>query len=257
MNILKNKEIIAFDLDGTLAESKSPIDKEMSFLLQNLLEKKKVVVISGGSFNQFQKQFLPHLNIAPEKKELLSNLILLPTSGSVHYEFNHEKEDWIIIDKEEMTEEVKEKAISVLEDFIRNNPFGIRAILEGDKIIEDRHTQIAFSALGQNAPLSEKKKWDPDRKKRQAIKKILEDRLPEVTMSIGGTTTIDILPKNFDKAQGLIKYLNKNKRKKEELFFIGDAIFPEGNDYSVYEAGFDCQKVSGPKETEEIIKKFL
>ncbi len=257
MNILKNKKIIAFDLDGTLAESKSPIDEEMSFLLKSLLEKKKVIIISGGSFGQFQKQFLPYLSIEEERKKLLSSLILLPTSGSVHYELDQEKNHWVIMDKEEMPKGIKEEIISVLEDFIRNNPFGIRAVLEGDEIIEDRQTQITLSALGQNAPLSEKAKWDPDQEKRQAIRKILEERLPEVNISIGGTTSIDILPKNFDKAQGLIKYLSKNKIKKEDLFFVGDAIFPEGNDYSVYEAGFDCQKVSGPRETKEIIKKFL
>ena len=42
------KKLIVFDLDGTLAESKSPIDADMSRLLHDLLSIVKVAVISGG-----------------------------------------------------------------------------------------------------------------------------------------------------------------------------------------------------------------
>jgi len=61
MRNFKDKSLIIFDLDGTLAESKQPMDSEMTELLARLLEKKKVAVISGGSFEQFKKQFLPEL----------------------------------------------------------------------------------------------------------------------------------------------------------------------------------------------------
>ena len=114
-----------------------------------------------------------------------------------------------------------------------------------------------LSALGQNAPIEQKINWDKDQQKRQAIKKILESKLPEVSFSIGGATSIDILPKGFDKAEGLKKFLEKEKMKKEDLFFVGDAIFPGGNDYSPLLEGFDCQKVSGPTETKKIIQTFL
>ena len=72
------KKIIVFDLDGTLAPSKSPLDKEMSTLLADLLEKKTVAIISGGGFPQFQKQVLDRLT-GPEKR--LEKLIIFPTKG--------------------------------------------------------------------------------------------------------------------------------------------------------------------------------
>ncbi|HQM18869.1 MAG TPA: HAD-IIB family hydrolase [Candidatus Paceibacterota bacterium] len=257
MTNIKDKKIIAFDLDGTLAESKQPLDKEMAVLLKELLKHKKVIIISGGSFSQFEKQFLPYLEITEDEKDLYSNLILLPTSGSLCYQFDVQKKDWQITNKEEMPKEIKEKIFSTIKDFIENNSYGIKPYKEGDQVLEDRGTQITLSALGQNAPIEEKIKWDKDQEKRQAIKKILESKLPEVSFSIGGATSIDVLPKGFDKAEGLKKFLEKEKMKKEDLFFIGDAIFPGGNDYSPLLEGFDCQKVSGPAETKKIIQTFL
>lgn len=254
---IKDKKTIAFDLDGTLAESKQPLDKEMAILLKELLKHKKVIIISGGSFGQFEKQFLPYLDITETEKDLYSNLILLPTSGSLCYQFDVQKKDWQITNKEEMPKEIKEKIFSTIKDFIENNSYGIKPYKEGDQVLEDRGTQITLSALGQNAPIEEKIKWDKDQEKRQAIKKILESKLPEVSFSIGGATSIDILPKGFDKAEGLKKFLEKEKMKKEDLFFVGDAIFPGGNDYSPLLEGFDCQKVSGPAETKKIIQTFL
>jgi phosphomannomutase len=254
---IKDKKTIAFDLDGTLAESKQPLDKEMAALLKELLKHKKVIIISGGSFGQFEKQFLPYLEITEDEKDLYSNLILLPTSGSLCYQFDVQKKDWQITNKEEMSEEIKKKIFSTIKDFIENNSYGIKPYKEGDQVLEDRGTQITLSALGQNAPIEEKIKWDKDQEKRQAIKKILESKLPEVSFSIGGATSIDILPKGFDKAEGLKKFLEKEKMKKEDLFFVGDAIFPGGNDYSPLLEGFDCQKVSGPAETKKIIQTFL
>jgi phosphomannomutase len=52
------KKLVVFDLDGTLAESKSAIDAEMAKLLDSLLDLVKVSVISGGAWLQFEKQVL-------------------------------------------------------------------------------------------------------------------------------------------------------------------------------------------------------
>ena len=69
------KKLIVFDLDGTLAESKSSLDAEMSTLLSALLGIVKVAVISGGNWPQFEKQVLSNL----PGDECLKNLSLLPT----------------------------------------------------------------------------------------------------------------------------------------------------------------------------------
>lgn len=251
-----SKKIIAFDLDGTLAESKSPIKEDMADLIEELIKEKIVVVISGGTIKQFNTQLLP----AFSKEDLLSpfikNLILLPTSGSQRYEYNLEKKEWILTDIELFKEEVKQKVKEVLKGIIDSGLYDIPQNPTGE-YIEDRLTQLSISALGQEAPIEQKKLWDPDQKKRQKIKAVLDKELPETSIIIGGTTTIDILPKGFNKASGLKRLLDKLNMTIGDMLFVGDAIFPGGNDYSAYEAGIESIKVSGPDETKEIIKKLI
>jgi phosphomannomutase len=77
------KKLIVFDLDGTLAESKAAIDKEMAKLFAGLLDVAKVAIISGGDWPQFQKQVIAHL---PEGSKL-ARLSILPTCGTKFYQY--------------------------------------------------------------------------------------------------------------------------------------------------------------------------
>lgn len=250
-----NKKIIAFDLDGTLAESKQHLEPYMADLLYELIKIKKVVIITGGSFGQFQKQFLPFFK--PEEDSILTDLILLPTSGSCRYEYNKNTKQWEMTDIEPFPNEIKIKVLSKLNKIVDNHEYGVGSIIEGDEVVEDRVTQITLSALGQHAPIEQKKLWDPNQEKRLKIKKDLEIELPEVSIIIGGTTSLDILPSGFDKAKGLIRLLDKISMNISDMIFVGDAIFPGGNDYSLFEAGIESIKVSGPSETAQVIKSFV
>ncbi len=253
-----SKKIVAFDLDGTLAESKQHLEGEMSNLLCTLARVKKVAIISGGAFTQFERQFLVSFSPKEEEKDLIySNLILLPTSGSRRYEYDLIKKEWVITDTEEMPVLIREKTLSILRDFAKSGRYGIGPLIEGDEVVEDRVTQISLSALGQHAPLESKIVWDPDQAKRKEMKKELELILPEVEINIGGSTTLDVLPKGFNKAKGLMRLLDKLEMDKEDMLFIGDAIFPGGNDYSPYEAGIESIRVTGPKETASVIRKWF
>ena len=253
--MLQNKKIVAFDLDGTLSVSKSPMTREMAVLLEKLAENQIVVIISGGTFKQFSTQFLPAFGKEDFSPSFVKNLILLPTSGSQRYEYDLEKKEWALTDLEKFPDEVKEKAKKVLKEIIDSNLYDIPNNPIGE-YVEDRLTQLSISALGQDAPIEQKKLWDPDQKKRQKIKLVLEKELPETSIIIGGTTTVDILAKGFTKAVGLMRLLDKLNLKKEDMLFVGDAIFPGGNDYSAYEAGIDVVKVDGPVDTAEYINQW-
>ena len=69
------KKLIVFDLDGTLADSKSAVDPEMSGLLHDLLGIVKVAVISGGGWPQFEKQFVSNLPTTNSWRIYLSFLL--------------------------------------------------------------------------------------------------------------------------------------------------------------------------------------
>jgi len=256
--MINSKKIIAFDLDGTLAESKQALSSDMAKLLCHLAKVKNVAIISGGSFGQFEKQFLPYFLPKKEDESIVyKNLILLPTSGSRRYQYDLNKKEWIMTDEEGMPPMAKEKTLTILREFIASNQYGIGPVVEGDEVVEDRITQVTMSALGQHAPLDKKNNWDPDQKKRKEIVKILESKLPEVEINIGGTTSLDFLPKGFNKAKGLIRLLNHFGLVIDDMIFVGDAIFPGGNDYSPYEAGIECVKIKNPEETKNLIKKWV
>ncbi|MES2986041.1 MAG: HAD-IIB family hydrolase [Patescibacteria group bacterium] len=243
------KKIIAFDLDGTLAESKHPISQDMAILISKLTEKAKVIVISGGSYSQYEKQFIPQMGT-----EHLENIILMPTNGSVRYEYKNNEPR--VTKSFPFNDEVKEKVLAELNTIIGNEEFEVPTEHFGE-YIEDRGTQITFSGYGQLAPIEKKMIWDLSRSKRLKIKEYLESKIPEIDAHVGGMTSVDILPKNFNKASGLMAYLEENDLTTDDIVFIGDAVFPGGNDYSPSQVGIETISTNGPEHTKEIIETLL
>ena len=125
------------------------------------------------------------------------------------------------------------------------------------EIVEDRGSQITFSALGQQAPLVEKEKWDPDYAKRKKIKAILDKRIREFSVRIGGSTSIDITKPGIDKAYGIKKLQEILHISLKEMIYIGDALFVGGNDYPAEKAGVDSIPVKGPDETKRVIEAII
>ena len=243
------KQLIVFDLDGTLAESKSSLDSEMAKLLHNLLGTIKVAVISGGNWPQFEKQVLSNL----PHDESLENLSLLPTCGTKFYKYA--AGDWEKIYSEDFTEVEKKKIIGSLTKAMDETGYKEKKVW--GEVIEDRGSQITYSALGQQAPLEEKKKWDADFAKRKKIKAILDKLIPEFSVRLGGTTSVDITKPGIDKAYGIRKLRDNLGIAIEDMIFIGDAIFPGGNDYPAKEAGALSIKVRDPNESKRVIEAML
>ncbi len=242
------KKLIVFDLDGTLAESKSSLDAEMATRLHDLLGIVKVAVISGGDWPQFEKQLLSNL----PRDERLVNLSLLPTCGTKFFRYAG---DWKKIYSEDLTADEKEKIISSLKkalDVAGYNPEKVWG-----EVIEDRGSQITFSALGQQAPLEEKDKWDSDFTKRKKIKAILDTFIPEFSVRMGGTTSIDVTKPGIDKAYGIKKLRDLLGISLKEMIFIGDALFAGGNDYPAEEAGVVSIPVRGPSETKPVTEAII
>ncbi|MBK5246573.1 MAG: HAD-IIB family hydrolase [Peptostreptococcaceae bacterium] len=242
------KKLIIFDLDGTLAESKSSLDTEMASLLHDLLGIVKVAIISGGGWPQFEKQILSNI---PQDK-VLKDLSLLPTCGTQFYQYDG---TWKKIYSEDFTKDEKKKIMEALKNALDKVGFNIEKVW--GETIEDRGSQITYSALGQQAPIKEKTKWDPDFTKRKKIQKILGTSIPEFSVRLGGTTSVDITKLGIDKAYGIMKLRDTLKIEIEEMIFIGDAIFPGGNDYPAKEAGVTSIKIKGPEESKRVIEAIV
>ncbi|CAN5483396.1 HAD-IIB family hydrolase [soil metagenome] len=242
------KSLIIFDLDGTLAESKSSLDAEMSDLMHRLLEIVKVAVISGGAWEQFQKQLLHDL----PQGETFKNLSILPTCGTKFFTYDG---DWKELYSEDLTPDEKKLIFDSFNKAVEQAGFKVEQTW--GETIEDRGSQITYSALGQKAPLDAKKTWDPDFKKRQKIKEILEPMLSNLSVRLGGSTSIDVTKPGIDKAYGIEKLKEILGIPIEKMLFVGDAIFPGGNDYPAQQAGVYSIKVRDPEETKSVIKAII
>jgi phosphomannomutase len=242
------KKLIVFDLDGTLAPSKSSVDDDMAVLLHDLLGVVKVAVISGGDWPQFEKQLLANL----PRDAHLASLSLLPTCGTKFYQYS---KDWKKLYSEDFAEDEKKKIIASFHKALGDA--GYKADHVWGEVIEDRGSQITFSALGQQAPLEAKTKWDPDFEKRKKITALLNTLIPEFSVRMGGSTSIDVTKPGIDKAYGIGKLRDVLGVTLKEMIFIGDALFPGGNDYPAKEAGVVSLRVKGPSDTKLLIEAII
>lgn len=238
------KRLIAFDLDGTLALSKQPLDEDMAERIADLLDVAMVDIISGGDWPQFEKQVVSRL---PARAKL-ANLFIQPTTGTKLYRWSG---DWQPVYAELFSDKEKRAIKDALDDAVKAEGLDDGETW-GDRI-EDRGSQITFSGLGQEAPLIAKNAWDADRSKREALQKRLRAALPDLSINIGGSTSIDITRRGVDKQYGLKKLLPIADVRAEEVLFVGDAIYPGGNDYPAKEMGLDTIKVDTIEQTRLVI----
>jgi len=250
MSDIDKYDLIIFDLDGTLAPPKSPLEPDMAELLLGLLKKKKVAVISGGGYPQFEVQFL---NKIPTASEVFSNLTLVPTSGTRMYIW---RGMWAEQYAEHLSPKEKEKIMISFNESLKMSGYKQPEKSFG-QIIEDRGSQITFSGLGQSAPLDLKLAWDPDRKKREKIAEMMKKKIPEFDIRIGGATSIDITRRGVNKGYGVRKLESFLKIPIDRMLFVGDALFHGGNDYPAMAAGVDSISVKGPEETKALIRAWL
>ena len=242
------KRLIVFDLDGTLAPSKSSLDAEMASLLHDLLNVAKVAVISGGAWLQFEKQVLSHL----PQDERLARLSILPTCGTQFFQYAGQ---WKRLYAEDFTAEEKEKIVSSLNKAVGTAGFPVQKTW--GETIEDRGSQITYSALGQQAPLEEKIEWDSDFAKRKKIKAVLDTLIPEFSVRLGGATSIDVTKPGIDKAYGIKRLRDILGISLKEMIYVGDALFVGGNDYPAEQAGVISIPVRGPNETKRVIEAII
>ncbi len=244
-------KLIVFDLDGTLAESKQPLTDEMAVLLAKLLARTKVAIVSGGALSQFLKQVVARLPVdAP-----LQNLFLLPTSGAALYEFRND--DWRKVYEERLSESDKDAIEAAIEAAIDETGSINRKSRAWGERIEYRGSQVTFSALGQEAPITEKKVWDPDRTKREELYAAIAKRLPKFAVGIGGSTSIDVTKRGVDKAYGLRKLCERLHLKERDALYVGDELRKDGNDEAVFKTEAETRAVSSPKDTAGIIEAYL
>ena len=252
--------LVAFDLDETLAPSKSPLPAPMATALRALLDVVPVCVISGGQISQFRNQVLAHLGATGSQ---LSHLHLMPTCGTRYYVHSSAgpsdqsspdgagEENWRLVYANDFTPAQLEEGFAVVEAEARR--LGLWEERTWGAILENRGSQITFSALGQEAPLNAKKAWDPTGEKKGRLRDAVAVRLPEFEVRSGGSTSVDITLKGVDKAYGMVRLAEQTGIPFDAMLFVGDRLDTGGNDYPVKALGVPCRAVTGWEDTPDYV----
>lgn len=254
-----SKKVIAFDLDGTLAPSKSPLPDRMAATLDRLLDKYQVCVISGGKFAQFEKQLLSNLKSGPAA---LERLHIMPTCGTRYMKYDAAKGGWVKVYAEDFTESEKREIGEVLLAVAKE--LGYEEKETYGEIIEDRGSQVSWSALGQDVVdelgeegVRRKEEWDADNAKKNAIRDAAAPRLSAFEVRVGGLTTIDVTRPGIDKAYGMKKLCEALDITPSEILFIGDRLQEGGNDYPVKAMGIDTIEIGDWRETAVVVEAII
>lgn len=247
------KKLIAFDLDDTLAVTKSPISDEIANLLTRLAGLYEVCVITGGTYDQVERAVLSRLNVSVGR---LANLHFLPVNGGRYHFFDVTDNAWR---QERWAEDLsavdKRKISRVLEKVARRlgywepNPAG--------EIIADRGSQITYSALGQLAKPEDKYAWDPNYKKRQKLYEAVSKELSNFEVRINGNTSLDVTKTGIDKGFGMERLRERLNFERDEVLFIGDQLQEGGNDYPVKALGIDTINVQNVQQTVYVIEGLI
>lgn len=243
--------LVAFDLDDTLAPSKEPIDARMVSLLLALLQKVDVAIISGGNEAQFRAQVVARLGAIDD--ESAARLHLLPTCGTRY--LRHDGSDFSPLYAHDLTAEQKSDAFTALREEAER--LGLWEAQPWGEIVEDRGSQITFSALGQKAPREAKHDWDPSGAKREALRDAVAARLPDLEVRSGGSTSIDITLAGIDKAFGMKQLAEHTSIPLGSMLFYGDRLDEGGNDYPVLAIGVPSVAVEGWEDTADKLDELL
>lgn len=245
-------KLVMFDMDGTLARSKEPLDASMSILLGGLLERTKVAVISGGAFERFLVQIIDRL---PENAQL-EHLFILPTSGAMLYEWQNGT--WNKIYEERIPENAVDSIEKAVLDACIDTGLVDLAVPSYGERLEYRGGQVTFSVLGQHAPIEEKEAWDPDKTKRRVLRRAIAARLPlGYTATMGGKTSIDITKNGVDKAYGIRKLAERLRIPESDIWYVGDELGRDGNDEAAYKTGVQEHPITHPADTEALIRGLI
>jgi len=234
-------EKFIFDVDGTLTPSRKEIVHEFWAPFLIFCRTHDVYLVTGSDRQKTLEQL--GLDICYTCKRVYN------CSGSDAYErdVNVYRDKW----------ELPKKVESFLEDELAYSCFPIRTGVH----IERRPGNVNFSILGRGGDLDFKQreeyvKWDTERLERVDILERLKNAFPDLAITLGGQTGIDIGPKGSDKSQIL-----RDFTKDDELHFFGDKMNEGGNDYSLAMAIAsnmmgEAYNVEDYKETWELLSKY-
>lgn len=216
-------KLIAFDLDGTLTQHKSPLNEKNRACLAALGEKYSLVMAGAGMCRRIFEQ------MGRFPIDIIGNY------GMQTAVYDSEKKDIVITDdiRADCDRESVDKRVTALRE-----KYGF-IVFKGDNVEYHSSGCVTFPILGTKADIADKLAFDPDRKKRRAIYEDVKRTFPDYTVFVGGSSSFDMAPAPFDKYYALDKYCRERGLTHDEVVYVGDDYGEGGNDEAVYKSDFN------------------
>lgn len=233
--------LIAFDLDGTLTQHKTPLAQPNLGVLDSLGEKYKLLMVGAGMCSRIFRQ----MNGYP--------IDIIGNYGMQFCTYNAETKalDKVFDMHAPCDRESVERRITALRE-----RFGYTEYT-GDNVEYHDSGCVTFPLLGTKADIAAKLAFDPDRSKRKPLYPAVRDAFPDYTVFIGGSSSFDFAPFPYNKYYALDKYCAEYGYIHDEVVYVGDDYGPGGNDEAVYLSDFTFVRVDDYTRFGEYMREYL
>lgn len=235
----KMKKLICFDLDGTLTQHRSPLEKENEDLLTLLSKKYKLLMVGAGDASRIYSQ----MNNFPI--DILGNYGM-QESKMIDGEFNLVREDKTFPDKEFFIEKI---------DYLRKK-YGYSEYA-GEGVEFHPSGMVTFPLLGTKAKIEDKLVFDPTREKRKILYPEVTRIFSDYTVYIGGSSSFDFSEKRYNKYDAIMRYAEENGYTKEDILYVGDDFGDGGGDSHVRIYGLDYVEITDYRKTRDKLEFLL
>lgn len=262
------KNIILFDMDGTLTEPRKKIQQPMINQLVRILQSGiDVGIVTGSPEEYVNEQIGSFIKICQGIESFDGRLHILPCNGTKYIFYDEAGKNEIV--PETMVSKLGEDCFYELTAALTSlqaevlGQFRLNSLALTGNFIQYRDSMINWCPIGRNANATHRRDFvEFDRKSgfRNEYKSVLEGWLKyrklesQVTVALGGSTSFDIYPTSWDKTYATT-WLGDYT-----CWFIGDKCQEGGNDYHLYELlkkHNRAYETAEPAQTIEIIKEIL
>ena len=234
-------KLMAFDLDGTLTQHKTPLSPENRAVLDALGRKYRLVMVGAGQcrriFNQMEQYPI----------DIIGNY------GLQYAKYDPEKKDIVTVRDEVLP--CDRPSVEARVTALREK-YGFTTYA-GENVEFHPSGCVTFPILGTKAQQADKLAFDPDRSRRRAIYAEVCETFPEYVVFVGGSSSFDMAPKPYNKYYALDLYCKEHGVAHDEAVFVGDDYGPGGNDESVYRSDFGFIKVDDYRQFDNCVRDLL
>ena len=234
-------KLIAFDLDGTLTQHKTPLDPVNRAVLERLREKYRLLMVGAGGVRRIFNQ------LGGFPMDIIGNY------GLQEGRYDPAAGDIVLV--RDVTVDCDRESVDRRMTALRRR-FGYEAYT-GENVEFHPSGSVTLPMLGTRAQAADKLAFDPDRSKRRAILPAVQEAFPEYITFVGGSSSFDLAPRPYDKYFALSRYCAEHGIDHGEVIYCGDDYGPGGNDESIARSDIRFVRVDDYTRLGEYLREFL